>query len=67
MADVARSSTFGHAGHHRQDRLFPVERLDLALLVDAEHQCPIGRRQVEPDDVADLVDEQGITRQLERL
>ncbi len=28
-ADVVMASTLGDAGHHRQDRLGPVERLDL--------------------------------------
>ena len=48
-----------NAGHHRQDRLLAIERLYLALLIDAEHQRPVGRRQIKADDVADLVDEQG--------
>ena len=58
---------FGDAGHHRQDRLLAIERLYLALLVDAEHQRPIGRRQVKTDNVADLVDEQRIAGKLECL
>jgi hypothetical protein len=32
-ADVVVAAPFGSAGHHRQDRLEPVERLDLGLLV----------------------------------
>jgi hypothetical protein len=44
-----------------------VERLDLALLVDAQHEGAVGRRHVEPDDVAHLVHEQRIARQLEAL
>ena len=67
MTDVGMGPALRHARHHRQDRLLAVERLDLALLVDAEHQRAVGRRQVEPDDVAHLVDEQRIARQLERL
>src|SRR3546814_18819756 len=38
---------------------------DLALLVDEQGQGPVRRRQVQPDDVADLVDEQRIARKLE--
>jgi hypothetical protein len=49
--------TFGHARHHRQDRLFPIQRLDLTFLIDAEDQRPVGRRQIEADNIADLVDE----------
>ena len=33
-------------------------RLDLALLVDAEHDRRLRRVQVEPDDVTHLLDEQ---------
>jgi hypothetical protein len=33
--------------------------LDLGLLIDAEHQGGFGRVQVEPDDVANLLDELG--------
>ena len=43
------------AGQHRQDRRRPIERLDLALLVDAQNDRPLGRIEVQPDDVADLV------------
>ena len=32
---------------HRQDRLCTVERLDLALLVDAEHQRAVRRREMQ--------------------
>jgi hypothetical protein len=56
-----------HARHHRQDRLLAVERLDLGLLVYAENECAVGRRQIEADDVTGLVDEQRIARQLEGL
>ena len=52
---------------HRQHRRGPIECLDLGLLVDAQHDRGVGRVEVEPDDVADLVDEQRIGRQLEVL
>jgi hypothetical protein len=58
---------FGDARHHRQDRLLPIERLDLAFLVDAKDKRPVGRREVKADDIAHLVDEQWIGRQLEAL
>ena len=57
----------GHARQHRQDRLSAVEGLDLALFVDTEHQGAVRRRQIEPNDVADLVHEERIARQLEGL
>jgi hypothetical protein len=54
-------------GPEGQHRLGPVERLDLGLLVDGEDDRPLGRREVEPDDVADLGDELRIGAPLERL
>jgi hypothetical protein len=47
---------FDLAGAHRQQRLGAIERLGLALLVDAEHHGALGRSHVEPDDVAHLLD-----------
>jgi hypothetical protein len=41
--------------------------LDLALLIDAQNQRSIGRVEIETDDIANLLDEQGIGRQLEGL
>jgi hypothetical protein len=57
----------GHARQQGQDRRRAVERLDLRLLVDAEHDRGLGRVEVEPDDVAQLVDELRIGRELEGL
>src|SRR3546814_12975194 len=78
--DVERCEQGGHAvalvimaaplrlsWSHRQHRLAAVERLDLALFIDAQDQRTLGRRQVEPDNVAHLLDEQGISRELEAL
>jgi hypothetical protein len=41
--------------------------LDLALLIDAQNQRSIGRVEIETDDIANLLEEQGIGRQLEGL
>jgi hypothetical protein len=57
----------GHARHQRQDRRRSLQRLDLGLLIDAEDDCRFGRVEVEPDDVAHLVDELRIGRELEVL
>ena len=46
----------GMPGIIGKDGLLAVKRLDLALLVNAEHQRPI-RWQVETDNVAYLFDE----------
>ena len=42
---------------HGKPRLGPVEGLDLALLVDAEHHGLVGRVKVEADNVVKLRDE----------
>ena len=65
--DVVGGLTLGHARHHRQHRLGPVQGLDPALLIHAEHQSPLGRVEVEPDHVVDLVDEVRVGGELERL
>ena len=55
----------GAALLHRQAGLGAVERLDLALFVDRQDDG-VGRRiDIEPDDVAQLVDERGVVGQLE--
>ena len=50
---------------HRQAGLGAVERLDLALLVDRQHDGVRRRIDVEADDVAQLVDELRIVGELE--
>jgi hypothetical protein len=67
VANVVVTAAFGGAWHHRQDRLEAVERLDLGLLVDAEHDGALRRVEVKPDHVADLLDEVGVGRKLETL
>jgi hypothetical protein len=39
----------------------------LALFVDAENQRAFGRRQIKPDDIAHLLDEERIGGELEGL
>jgi hypothetical protein len=50
---------------HRQPGLGAVERLDLALFVDAEDDCVRRRIQIEADHVAQLADEFGGLGKLE--
>ena len=57
VAEVVVGLPRGHPRQQRQDRRRPVERLDLRLLVDTEHDRRLGRVEIEADDVADLVDE----------
>ena len=54
---IAVRATFGYARHHRQHRLLAIEGLDLALLIDAEDEGPVGWGKVKADDIAYLVDE----------
>jgi len=54
----------GLAGPHRQERLGSIERLNLALFIDAKNDGALGRRQIKADNVADLLDEQRIGREL---
>ena len=55
----------GAALLQRQSGLGAIERLDLALFVDRQHDGVCGRIDIEPDDVAQLVDEVRIVGQLE--
>ena len=50
---------------HRQPGLRAVQRLHLALLVTAQHQRVLGWRHVQAHDVFELLDELGVTRDLE--
>jgi hypothetical protein len=52
---------------HRQQGLRPIQRLDLTFLVDAQNPRALGRRQIEPGNIAHFFDEQRIGGQLERL
>src|SRR3981081_1242698 len=54
----------GPAPFQRQAGLGAVERLDLALLVDREHDGMRRRIDIKPDDVAQLGDELRVGRQL---
>ena len=67
MSHVAVRTTFRYARHHWQDRLLAIESLNLAFLIDAENKRPVRRRKVKTNDIAHLVDEQRVGRQLERL
>jgi len=60
MADVVVTATLGSGGHHGQDRLEPVERLDLGLLIHAENDGTLWGIEVETDHVAHLLDEQRV-------
>ena len=67
VADVVMGDALHVAQAHRQQRLGPVQCLDLRLLVNAEHDSVFGWVQVKADDVADLLDKERIGRKLEIL
>jgi hypothetical protein len=67
VAHVVVGPSLDRALSERQHRLGPVEGLDLGLLVDREDDRPLGRGEIEPDDVADLRLELRIGAELERL
>ncbi len=55
------------AGQHGEDRLGPIQGLNLALLVGAEDQSRLWRVEIEVDDVPHLFDEERVIGELEAL
>ena len=51
---------------HRQPRLRPIESLNLALLVHAEHQSMFRRIEIQPNHILEFVNKSGIPAKLER-
>ena len=60
MAFVVVTTTRRLARSHGQHGLAAVQRLDLRLLIDAQHDGALGRGHVEADNVANLGDEVGV-------
>jgi hypothetical protein len=54
MPAVVVSAPFRLVEAHGQQRRGPVQRLDLALLVDADHDRVLWRVEIQTDDIADL-------------
>src|SRR5207342_3286702 len=67
VALVVVSAPLDLTGTHRQKRLRSIKGLYLALFIDADDQRLLGRIEIESDNVAHLLDELRIGRQLERL
>ncbi len=67
VADVVVGLAFGHPDPHRHGGRGAIQGLDLALLIDTEHDRVLQGIQVEPDDVGDLGDQFGIGGEFERL
>jgi len=66
MPLVVVAAAFHLAWTHWEQRLRPVELLDLRFLIYAT-PCPVRWVHVESHDIPDLVDEQGILGELECL
>ena len=67
VPDIGMGTPLGDTGQHRQHRLLAVEGLNLALFVHTEHHRSIRGRQIEPNDVPDLLDEQRVAGEVKRL
>ena len=65
VAFVVVGAPLGLARSQRQRGLGAIERLDLALLIGAQHQGSFGRVEIQADDVAHLLDQLWIGRQFE--
>ena len=65
MTEVVVGAPLGPARRHRSGWLGALQRLDLGLLVHAQHHRPLGRVVLQPNDIDDLLDNQWIGRQLE--
>jgi hypothetical protein len=50
---------------HGQKRLSSIQRLNLALLIDTQHQCVIGRVNIQTRNVPHFFDQQRVRRQFE--
>ena len=63
VALIVVGSPLSLTAAHRQQRLYAIKCLDLALFIDAQHQSKLRRIKVEPDDVAHLLNELWIDNQ----
>lgn len=67
VVDVVMGNPLHVPEPHRQHWLGTLERLDLALLVDTQHQGVLWRIQIQLDDVEHLFDEERVVGELEAL
>ena len=51
MAGIIMGHVGGQSGPHRQSRLDRVKRLNLRLFVHSQHQRPLRRVEIKPDDI----------------
>jgi hypothetical protein len=60
VADIVVSDPLHVAQSHGQNRLSPVQDLNLAFLIDTENHGIFRGVQIEADDVSDFFDEKGV-------
>src|ERR1700682_2988341 len=65
VAKVVVGYAFDITPSHRQHRLGPLQRLDLALFVHTQHQGLVRRIEIEPGDVAHFLHEERVGGELE--
>ena len=65
VAFVVMSDAFEVAEAHGEDGLSTLKSLNLGLLIDREHDGVVRGIEVETDDVADFLDEEGVVGNLE--
>lgn len=65
MTLIVMGAALGQSGSYREHRLGPFQRLDLRLLVHAQHDGVLGRVHVKPEDIGDLRVKLGIGGKLE--
>ena len=65
VAFIVMSDAFEGAEAHGEDGLSSLESLNRGLFIDREHDGVVGGIEVETDDVADFLDEEGAVGNLE--
>src|SRR5713226_3544115 len=65
MAETIVGAALDLAWSHRQNRLHAIERLNLRLLVRAQHQSAVRRVEIEPHNIAHLLHQVRIGREFE--
>jgi len=55
MAEIIVGAALDLVWSHRQNRLHASERVDLRLLVGAQHQSPVPRVEIESHNIAHLL------------
>ena len=57
VADVVMGPPLGRSWQQRKHWRGAIQCLDLALLVDTQHDCRVGRVHIQTHDITDLIDE----------